>query len=70
MLLFKDKPINKLVNDAQQKHAYCNGIDNMHYLKIKAGWPIGVFFAEEIHNTNLNKKRKPSELFGGLLNII
>jgi hypothetical protein len=26
----------------------------MHYLKVKAGRPVRVFFAEEIHKTNIS----------------
>jgi len=69
-LLFKNKPLDEFPCDANNKHAYSNSIYNMHYFKVEAGWPVGVFFSEKVHNTNLIKKRKPPELFGGLLNNI
>jgi hypothetical protein len=31
----------------------------MHNLKIKAGWPVRVFFSEEIHTAKLIKKESP-----------
>jgi hypothetical protein len=36
----------------------------MHYFKIKAGGPVGVFFSEKVHITNLIKKRKPRVIRG------
>jgi hypothetical protein len=42
-------------NDPSQKHNYSNGINNMHYPKVNACWPIGIFFSKEIHNTKLVK---------------
>jgi hypothetical protein len=69
-LLFKDEPLDEFPDNAKQEHAYSNCIYNMHYFKIKAGWPVWVFLPEKVHNTNLIKKRKPPELFGGLLNNI
>jgi len=27
----------------------------MHDFNINIGWPVGVLFSEEIHNTNLDK---------------
>jgi hypothetical protein len=67
VLLFKNKPLDEFPDNAKQEHAYSNSIDNMHHFKVKAGWPVWVFFSKKVHNTNLIKKRKPPELFGGLL---
>jgi hypothetical protein len=67
VLLFEDKPLNQFPDNTKQEHTYGNGIYNMHYLKVKAAWPVWVFFSKKVHNTNLIKKRKPPELFGGLL---
>ena len=30
----------------------------MHYLKVKVGRPVRIFFPEEIHNTNISRKCK------------
>jgi hypothetical protein len=50
--------LDKLIDNAQQKHADGNGIDDMHYLKVETGRPVRVFFSEEIHIAKLTKKRK------------
>lgn len=65
-LLLQYKPVYQFIYNAQQKHYYCRGINNMHHLKVKAGWPVRIFFAEEIHNTKLIKKESPPIYIGGL----
>jgi len=36
----------------------------VHYFKVEAGWPVGVFFSEKVHIINLIKKRKPRVIRG------
>ena len=48
-LLFKDEQFYNRPDNTQQKHNDGNGINGMHYLKVKAGGPVGVFFPEKIH---------------------
>ena len=49
MVMFKYEPIYQFPDDAQQKYGYCQGINKMHYFKIKAGRPVRIFFSKEIH---------------------
>jgi len=46
---FQNKPIDQLPNNAAQEHNYGNGINDMHYFKIKVGWPARIFLPEKIH---------------------
>jgi len=48
-LLFKDEQFYNRPDNAQQKHNNCNCINGMHYLKVKAGGPVWIFFPEKIH---------------------
>ena len=49
MTVLEYEPINQFPDNTQQKYGYCNGINSMHYFKIKAGGPVRIFFSEEIH---------------------
>jgi hypothetical protein len=40
----------------------------MHYFKVKAGWPVWIFFSKEIHYTNLIKKESPDNI--GAFNVL
>ena len=51
-MFFQDKDFNNRPDDAGQKHNYGNGIDGMHYLKVKVGGPVRVFLPEKIHEQN------------------
>jgi hypothetical protein len=47
--MFKYKPIDQFPDNAAQEHNDGDGIDHMHYLKIKVGWPVRIFLPEKIH---------------------
>ena len=49
LLFFQYKPIDQFPDNTPQEHNYGDSIDNMHHLKIKAGWPAGIFLPEKIH---------------------
>jgi hypothetical protein len=51
----KYKMLNKCVYNASQKHNDSRSINKMHNFKVKAGWPVGIFFPEEIHNSKILK---------------
>ena len=48
-LFFQYKPVDQFPDNAQQKHGYGNGINSMHYLQVKTGWPVRVLFSEKVH---------------------
>jgi len=48
-LFFQQEPIDQFPDYTQQKHGYGNGIYGVHYLQVKAGWPVRVFFSEKVH---------------------
>jgi len=61
-LLFQNEPLDQFPDNTQQKHGYCNGIDGMHYLQIKTGWPVGIFFSEKVHVQIYREKVKAESL--------
>ena len=48
-LSFQYKPIDQFPDNAAQEHNYSNGINDMHYFKIKVGWSVRIFLPEKIH---------------------
>jgi hypothetical protein len=51
----KYKMLNKCVNYPHHKHDDGCGINSVHHPKVKAGGPVGVFFPEKIHCSNILK---------------
>jgi len=48
-LFFQDEHFYQRPDNAQQKHNNSNRINGMHYLKVEACGPVGIFFPEKIH---------------------
>jgi len=53
LIFFQDKDLDYRPDDPNQKHNNGNGINGMHYLKIKIGGPVRVFLPEKVHRTNI-----------------
>jgi len=61
-VLFQDEDFNKRPGYAGQKHNNGNGIDGMHYLKVKIGRPVRIFLPEKIHRTNIVSKAESEKV--------
>lgn len=55
LLFFNQVTVYQLPYNACQKHNNGSSINNVHNPEVKIGWPVWIFFAEEIHNSNLHK---------------
>ncbi|MBW4890301.1 hypothetical protein KXQ82_11260 [Mucilaginibacter sp. HMF5004] len=51
----KYKVLDQSVNYPNHKHNNGRCIYGMHYPEVKAGGPVGVFFPEKIHYSNILK---------------
>jgi hypothetical protein len=45
----------QIINNARQKHDDGGSVNGMHYPQVKAGRPVGIFFSEKIHCSNILK---------------
>ena len=63
--LAKKKTFHNLVKDGQQEDDDGCPIDCMHYPKVKAVRPIGVFLPEKIHHGTKLKKAIPKATVSG-----
>jgi len=48
-LLFQDKDLDQRPDNSRQEHDNGNGINGMHYLKVKVCGPVRIFLSEKIH---------------------